>query len=345
MIFISYSGKEHLEEIDQLVKDLELLDKSVWLDKKLSGGQEWWDTILDNILQSDVFIFIVTEKSLKSIACTSEYTYALALNKPLLPITIDNKTRDKHLPPQLSKFQVLNYQERNSRTALELAKSIYNIYKSHSKLPINLPEPPDIPIPYINLISERIDTTKELSHQEQSVLFFDLKKYIDETSESELGFQLLGKFKNRRDLLAVIDREINNFSKNQKSIPIATKEMLNSPRSKSNTKVKEKIDTISKEDRHSLDDLIIENYEDKKKRKWDEFSSLAKELIFSKVIKFLKIISYILVILVIIAMINRNPTEPEKNYISEDLQLEQLKDISNEELTNDFNESDKNYTE
>lgn len=39
-IFISYS-REHEDTVEALAADIEALDHSVWLDQKISGGEQW----------------------------------------------------------------------------------------------------------------------------------------------------------------------------------------------------------------------------------------------------------------------------------------------------------------
>src|SRR5260221_6066491 len=89
-IFISYSSKER-DLITTLAEDLASLGHDVWFDRELTrtGGQKWWETILLNIRQCDLFIFALTPRSLASEACQREYRYAYALNKRILPIMLE----------------------------------------------------------------------------------------------------------------------------------------------------------------------------------------------------------------------------------------------------------------
>ena len=81
-IFISYSRlSEHV--VKELVQDIEKLGHEVWFDQELSGGQKWWDQILAAVRRCDVFIFVLDQSSLNSVACKSEYGYANELNRHL----------------------------------------------------------------------------------------------------------------------------------------------------------------------------------------------------------------------------------------------------------------------
>jgi len=43
--------------------DLGEIGLDVWRDQRLSGGQEWWDTILQSIRSVDFFLFVVPARS------------------------------------------------------------------------------------------------------------------------------------------------------------------------------------------------------------------------------------------------------------------------------------------
>nr|CAA6830278.1 MAG: Unknown protein [uncultured Thiotrichaceae bacterium] len=87
-IFISYSRK-NLKEMEAIVSDVEALGHHVWFDRELSGGQNWWERILDNIRTTDLVIFILSKDSLNSTACQYEYKYAGSLKKPIIPLQIN----------------------------------------------------------------------------------------------------------------------------------------------------------------------------------------------------------------------------------------------------------------
>src|SRR5258706_6772183 len=113
-IFISYSKDREL--VSSLANDLKLLGHEVWFDPELlsRGGQDWWENILLNVRQCDLFIFALTPRSLASEACKREYRYGNALNKRILPIMlliVDIPT----LPPELQKLQLVTYVEGGSK--------------------------------------------------------------------------------------------------------------------------------------------------------------------------------------------------------------------------------------
>ena len=82
-VFISYNRQSE-STVRTLAEDIKQLGKTVWFDQELSGGQAWWDQILAEIRNCDVFVFVLTTESLNSEACKREYKYAGALGKTIL---------------------------------------------------------------------------------------------------------------------------------------------------------------------------------------------------------------------------------------------------------------------
>jgi hypothetical protein len=86
-VFISYRSNER-PLVEKLSKDLEAFGHQVWYDKKLTGGQEWWQEIISQIYQCDLFVAALSPKSLASEPCSLEREYARRLNKRILPVVI-----------------------------------------------------------------------------------------------------------------------------------------------------------------------------------------------------------------------------------------------------------------
>src|SRR5215510_5894783 len=103
-IFVSYN-RQTKDITKALVEDVKELGHSVWFDQELSGGQAWWDQILAEIRDCEVFVFILDPDALKSIACQSELRYADTLHKPVLPILVSDGVSLNLLPEELSNVQ------------------------------------------------------------------------------------------------------------------------------------------------------------------------------------------------------------------------------------------------
>jgi len=95
--FISYSrdDKHWAYELWRALRDRMHLD--VWIDLKLLPATDWWLSIVESIEECDCFIIVLTPKSGESIYCTEELNYAVALNKPILPIMLKNCASPKAL--------------------------------------------------------------------------------------------------------------------------------------------------------------------------------------------------------------------------------------------------------
>src|SRR5579862_6729929 len=143
LIFISYRSQNRTL-VEPLADDLNGIGHTAWFDKELSGGQVWWEEILERIRACDVLIFALTPESLESSPCKLEYTYAISLGKPILPVMLTNVNLHT-LPPALSVLQVVDYQRRDKGATMSLSRALHNFPISVS-LPDPLPVPPEAPI-------------------------------------------------------------------------------------------------------------------------------------------------------------------------------------------------------
>jgi len=90
-LFISYRSTDSAK-VDPLVHRLRSLGFQVWQDKdSIPVGQDWWEAICEGIVGCDVFIFMLSEESVKSFACLAELSYAHELNLPIIPFVIEGQ--------------------------------------------------------------------------------------------------------------------------------------------------------------------------------------------------------------------------------------------------------------
>jgi len=111
-VFVSYS-RNNLDVVTQLVEDLQAIGMTAWHDQTLTGGQRWWDNILANIRDCDVFIFALSPESWESEACRSELSYVCELGKPILPVRVSQKFNLNFLAAPLNEIQVTDYSARD----------------------------------------------------------------------------------------------------------------------------------------------------------------------------------------------------------------------------------------
>ena len=102
--FISYSRSVQ-DTVKEIVASLRNGQDDVWWDRDLRAGQDWWSAILEHIEECDVFIFIVSEKSVQSPYCLAELQYALSRNRLVLPYIVDAPLTYE-LPPELTRGRI-----------------------------------------------------------------------------------------------------------------------------------------------------------------------------------------------------------------------------------------------
>lgn len=210
-VFVSYS-REDSEPISQLIQDLHAVGVDAWHDQSLTGGQPWWDNILVNIRQCDVFIFALSPASRDSEACRAELGYVKQLGKTVLPVLVADGVNTNLLPLPLKELQVTDYRRRDKEAALALVKSI-NAAPPAGPLPDPLPSPPEVPKSYLSNLQERVDSDEPMSARDQMALVHDLEIGIQEgRSPTEIA-DLLVKLKRRSDLLARVATSIDGLLK------------------------------------------------------------------------------------------------------------------------------------
>ncbi len=123
-IFISYAHKDRAF-VEVLYKPLARVYQNVWFDRELTGGDVWWERIVKQIQDSDIFLIVLSDLWMRSDWSKREYDEAVSLGKKLLPIRIE----DTKLPQFLEKLQyvdVLNG-ELNANNLPELYAAINRI--------------------------------------------------------------------------------------------------------------------------------------------------------------------------------------------------------------------------
>ncbi len=101
-IFISYSrdDKAWVYELWRALRDRGFHD--AWIDQRIIPAQDWWNTILDEIEAAEVFIYVMTPKSVESIYCAAELAHALTCNKPILPLML----KPCDAPPEITRRRI-----------------------------------------------------------------------------------------------------------------------------------------------------------------------------------------------------------------------------------------------
>jgi len=206
-VFISYE-RESRANVRDLANHIQKLGHTVWFDDQLNGGESWWNQILEHVRECDTFVFALAPRTLDSVACRSEYEYAVALGKSIIPVLVAPGVAVSLLPGELSKIQWVDYVNRDSDAALGLARAFANATPS-KPLREPLPTPPDVPLSYLGGLATRV-AAPHLSYEEQAVLVVELKASLRDESSSPDAIALLERLKKRPDLLAKTGREIDD---------------------------------------------------------------------------------------------------------------------------------------
>jgi hypothetical protein len=206
-VFVSYS-RNNLEIVSKLIEDLQAMGIDTWHDQTLTGGQRWWDNILANIRECDIFVFALSPESWDSEACKSELDYVVRLGRPILPVLVSDGINMNLLSAPLSEIQVMDYRECDKGAAFALVKSI-NTASAAPALPDPLPTSPPVPVSYLSTLKEQIDSHEPLSAQAQITLLFELEEGLREGRSPVEVRDLLLRLKRRDELLAKIAVKID----------------------------------------------------------------------------------------------------------------------------------------
>ena len=96
--FISYASLDS-SKVDTIVSRLRSLNNvgnyshyEIWQDKyNVRDGQDWWEEIVNAIINCDVFVFMISSKSVMNNNCRAELSYARRHNRPILPLVLDGE--------------------------------------------------------------------------------------------------------------------------------------------------------------------------------------------------------------------------------------------------------------
>lgn len=97
-LFISYRSLDSAK-VDAIVASLAALRKpdgtllyTTWQDKKgIPPGKDWWEAIVDAIIDCEIFVFHISEESLKSDVCRAELHYARERNRFIIPVVLEGE--------------------------------------------------------------------------------------------------------------------------------------------------------------------------------------------------------------------------------------------------------------
>jgi hypothetical protein len=163
-IFITYA-RENRSEVEPLTADLGRLGHDVWYDAEIRGGTHWWAEILRRIAGCDIYVFAMTETAIDSRPCMAELDYAVATDRPLLPVQLETVS-PALLPRALAEAQFVDYRSADKDSVFAL-NSALNTMPAQTPLPDPMPPPPEIPPDPVAQAKERIDDPAEMTRSTQ----------------------------------------------------------------------------------------------------------------------------------------------------------------------------------
>jgi TIR domain len=209
-VFLSYSRND-ASVAAAVGEDVRQMGNVVWYDREVAGGQSWWNAILGQIRECDLFIFILTPRSLDSQACRSEYAYASALRKRVLPVLCRDGVKINVLPAELSVIQFVDYRSQDKQAAFALVKALQDVPQA-TPLPDPLPAEPPVPVSYLGDLRSQIEVAQNLTLTEQRDLLYRIKPRLKDPESSDDAQELLRLLRAREDLLASVAEEIDALS-------------------------------------------------------------------------------------------------------------------------------------
>ena len=198
-VFCSYARGD-AEAVRAIATELDKLGQQVWIDQKLSGGQSWWNTILEQVRTCDCFLLALSEKSLRSKACRAELDYAYRLGRTILPVVV-GPVIDALVPGYVAELHRVEAGDTHG-----LARALLSLSPTPS-LPVPLPEPPPVPISYLDGLATQLDRD-ELTLNEQRILEADLKQRLENPEEREAAIVLLRRLRQHPSITEFVAREV-----------------------------------------------------------------------------------------------------------------------------------------
>lgn len=210
-IFLSYAVRD-TEVVEAVQADLERFGHTVWRDVKIVGGQDWWDTICDEIRACDGVVFALSPASARSRYCEAELTYASQLHRPLLPLMIA-ETAVENAPLAMQTTNAVRIFDLGRDAIVALAAGLAQL-PSHSPLPDPVPEPPAVPLGELPVARAGVMSDDTLSETQQRELVAMLRRLSSGGEETALELVRIMRSRSSlfEDVAKDLDRLLEEFS-------------------------------------------------------------------------------------------------------------------------------------
>jgi hypothetical protein len=124
-VFAAYARAD-LDRVQPILRRIERAGIDVTYDiASLSVGDNFGNKIMELIREADTVLFMLSPSSLRSHWCMAEANLAGQLGKRILPVKVV-ETSDRHLPPDIAKYQYLNGSSRRKMPEFSCSVLISN---------------------------------------------------------------------------------------------------------------------------------------------------------------------------------------------------------------------------
>ncbi|HEY2298850.1 MAG TPA: toll/interleukin-1 receptor domain-containing protein [Jatrophihabitans sp.] len=194
-LFISYA-RQDLTIVRSLVGDLGELGHEPFFDQNLTGGQRWWDVLLDHIQNSEGFLPVLSTAYRESEACHREAEWADRLGIPVLPIDL-GQIGPELCDPHIAEANWIRYGMDDRASVMRLARALNAL--PAVTLPAPVPDRPPIPISYLSAVEQEIQRAPALPFERQLVILSTLRDRLG-TNEDRAARILLTDMRRRPDV-------------------------------------------------------------------------------------------------------------------------------------------------
>lgn len=206
-LFLSYARRDRAD-LDRLAGALRLLRHEPWFDESLSGGQSWWDEILDQIRTCAALLTLVSPDMLRSHACLAEVDYAIRLGKPVLPVAI-RPVDLALLPPSVARLHVQRLDDTQD-SAFRFAAAVQEVLRGEPRPPGADPVPPAAPMSYLTALADRV-RAPTLGLDEQFALVARIEDAVENAEDVRGLPAVVAAFAARDDLFHQVGRRVENL--------------------------------------------------------------------------------------------------------------------------------------
>lgn len=194
-VFVSYARADR-EIVQALIHELQELGHDAFYDQKLSGGQRWWDVLLDQIQSADVFLPVLTSEYRRSEACHREAMWAESVNVPFVPIDLGQASPDL-FEKVIAEANWVHYSLDDRASIARLARALAAMPKPDK--PIPPPPRPPIPISYFAELEREIRIAPTISLERQFAIIAALRAKLN-TREDGSARIMLDELRDRTDI-------------------------------------------------------------------------------------------------------------------------------------------------